>query len=139
MNKKQEQQIKKVAEKMNLKYLYLFGSQARGDVKPLSDFDFAVKFDGRTKNKFKAKLKLMNELTGIVKKENVDVVDMEKANPLLSFNVIKDGKILYCRNKSEQVMDKFRIMQIYFDRDYYYERHFKKTIDLMARGEYEQL
>lgn len=133
MNKKQEQQIKKVAEKMNLKYLYLFGSQARGDVKPLSDFDFAVKFDGRTKNKFKAKLKLMNELTGIVKEESVDVVDMEKANPLLSFNIIKDGKILYCKNRGEQVMDKFRIMQVYFDRDYYYERHFKIKLNHLAK------
>lgn len=137
MNKKQEQQIKKVAEKMNLKYLYLFGSQARGNVKPLSDFDFAAKFGGRTKNKFKAKLKLIDELIKIIEKESVDVVDVEEANPILSFNIIKDGKILYCQNREEQVMDKFRIMQTYFDRDYYYKKHFKKTIDLMAMGKYE--
>ena len=119
---------------MNLKYLYLFGSQARGEIKPLSDFDFAVKFDGRTKNKFRAKLRLMNKLTDVVKKEEVDVVNMEEADPILNFNIIKDGKILYCRNRSEQVMDKFRVMQTYFDRQYYYDRHFKQAINQMAQG-----
>lgn len=45
LTKIQTQQINKLARKQGLKYLYLFGSQARGEVKPLSDFDFAVKFE----------------------------------------------------------------------------------------------
>lgn len=135
ITKPQEQQIKRLAKKLGLKYLYLFGSQARGEVKPLSDFDFAVKFDKKiTKNTFKAKLKLMHELSSILKFENVDVVDLEQADPILSFNVIKDGLIIYSRAEKERIMDRVKIMQVYYDRLYYYNRHFKMTIKQMAQG-----
>lgn len=132
----QEQQIKQLAKKLNLKYLYLFGSQARGQVKPLSDFDFAVKFNSHaTKNAFKAKLKLMSELSAILKNENVDVVDLEQANPILAFNIIRDGLVIYSRAEKERVMDRVKIMQIYYDRQYYYDRHFKIAVEQMAKGE----
>lgn len=135
LTKTQEQQIKRLAGKFGIKYLYLFGSQARGQVKPLSDFDFAIKFDKKiVKNTFKAKLKLMSELSNILKFENVEVVDIEQANPILAFNIIKDGLVIYDRVKKERVMDRVKIMQVYYDRLYYYNRHFKITIEQMAQG-----
>lgn len=135
ITKLQEQQIKRLARRQGIKYLYLFGSQARGQVKPLSDFDFAVKFNKKIiKNTFKAKLKLMHELSSILKFENVDVVDLEQADPILAFNVIKDGLVIYSRAEKERIMDRVKIMQIYYDRLYYYNRHFKMTIKQMAEG-----
>lgn len=135
ITKQQEQQIKRLAGKMGIKYLYLFGSQACGQVKPLSDFDFAVKFNKKiTKNTFKAKLKLMTELSSILKFENVEVVDLEQADPILTFNVIKDGLVIYSQAEKERIMDRVRIMQTYYDRLYYYNRHFKIAIKQMAQG-----
>lgn len=134
MNQKQKQQIKKIAKKMKIKYLYLFGSQARGKIKPASDFDFAVKFNkiSNSRLKFKARLKLMSELSRILKRDEVDVVDVEEASPLLNFNVIKDGKVVYSQNERERIMDKVRAINLYFDRQYYFARYFKKAISKMA-------
>lgn len=135
MTKTQEQQIKKIAKKMGIKYLYLFGSQARGKTHARSDFDFGVKFDSKkVKDEFRARLKLMDKLTSILKVEDIDVVDIDNSNPLLNFNIIKDGKILYCKNKTEEIMNKVRIMQEYCDRQYYYEKHCKSAIEKMAKG-----
>ena len=70
MTKDQIKQIKNMAKNSDIKYLYLFGSQALDNVKPRSDFDFAVKFNTKKiKDTFKAKLNLMNNLTQIVRKE----------------------------------------------------------------------
>ncbi len=134
ITKIQENQIKQLARKQGVKYLYLFGSQARGDENQSSDFDFAVKFDGKNKNTFKAKLRLMSELSKILKNDKVDVIDFNKAEPILAFNAIKAGQVIYSRTEKERVMDRVRIMQVYYDRLYYYNRHFKNAIDQMAQG-----
>lgn len=134
LTENQIKKINKLAQVMNLKYLYLFGSQASGKARPMSDFDFAVKFGEKTKNTFKAKLKLMSELSGILKYEKVDLVDLEKADPILAFNVIKDGLVIFSRADQERIMDRVKIMRIYYDRQYYYSRHFKTAINQMARG-----
>lgn len=128
MNKKQEKKIIELAKKFHLRYIYLFGSQARGNIKPLSDYDFAVKFNNRKKNHLKERLRLMSALTDILQEEKIDVIDIEDADLLLNFNIIKDGKMLYAKNKAEQVFDKFRVMQKYLDRQYYIDRHFKAAL-----------
>ncbi len=125
--------IKKKAKKFDIEYLYLFGSQARGEAGPLSDFDFAVKFSTKVKDKFRVKLRLMGELEDIVKSEKLDLVDIQDTNPLMAFNIVKDGKILYSKNGAE-VMDKAYAIKIFLDRRYYYDRHAKKAIIQMSEG-----
>lgn len=138
MDRKNIEKIKKTAEKMGIKYLYLFGSQARGKTRPRSDFDFAVKFGKKTQDTFRAKLKLMTEIGKFLERDDVDVVDIEKADPILGFNIIKDGKVIFSADEAARVMDKARAMSVYFDRQYYFDRHFKaKLKHLAAKGMYE--
>jgi uncharacterized protein len=133
MDKKTAEKIQKMAEKSGVNYLYLFGSQARGKTTPWSDFDFAVKFGNKTKDTFKARLKLISDLSGALERDDVDVVDIEKADPLLGFNIIKDGKVIFSRNEKERVMDKARAMSFYFDRKFYLDRHFRKALEQMVK------
>ncbi len=130
----QIKQIKSIAKKAGVSYLYLFGSQVRGQGGPLSDFDFAVKFSPRVKDKFKNKLDLQQELCGILQTNKVDVVDIEKADPILAFNIVAEGKIIYLKNKQETILDKAKIFSIYLDKKYYYDRHFKIAVNQMAAG-----
>jgi uncharacterized protein len=134
MTTNQIKQIQEISKKMNIKYLYLFGSQARGKAGPLSDFDFAVKFDPKkTKDAFDAKLDLIGELCTVLKRDDVDVVDMDKANPYLLFNIIKDARKMYSSDEAERKMDKAKIYSVFLDRRYYYDRHFKRAVELMAK------
>ncbi len=132
MTNKQKQQIKKMAKKMNLRYLYLFGSQARGTAGALSDFDFAVKFSPKIKDKFKARLGLLAEFNKILKSDKVDVVDIEEVDPIMAFNIVSEGKVLYSACEDERISERVKITLFYLDKKYYYDRHFKETIKQVA-------
>lgn len=84
--------------------LYLFGSYARDEIKPLSDIDIAVflkKGSGRT-DYWDIKLKLLNKAIAILGSDEIDFVVLNEAPYELRYNILKKGKILFCRNEKER-------------------------------------
>jgi len=61
------------------------------------------------------------------------VTDIEKADPILNFNIIKDGKVLFSRDEDLRKMDRFYAMSLYYDRQYYYERNFRIKLKYLAK------
>ena len=109
--------IKEVCQNYpQIKLLYVFGSQARGDSGPMSDYDFAVYLDEKDYQKrFGIKLDLMGKLTSILQSNDVDVAVMNDAeSPFFKYAVVKDG-ILIFENKSFKVAVETAIMSEYFD------------------------
>ena len=76
-----------------VKFAYLFGSRARGQAGPLSDTDIAVYLDGRIKLG-DYRLNLMEKLAKILKSDNLDLVVLNQAPPLLRHEIIKYGRLL---------------------------------------------
>ena len=76
-----------------VKFAYLFGSRARGQAGPLSDTDVAVYLDRRIKHG-DYRLKLMEKLAKILKSDQLDLVVLNQAPPLLRHEIIKYGRIL---------------------------------------------
>lgn len=76
-----------------VKFAYLFGSRARGRTGPLSDTDVAVYLDRRIKHG-DYRLKLMEELSKILKSDHLDLVVLNQAPPLLRHEIIKYGRLL---------------------------------------------
>jgi hypothetical protein len=76
---------------------YLFGSHAEGTARPASDVDVAVLLPpGTPRDKFfDVRLNLTNDLMEVLHKNEVDVVVLNEAPPLLAHQVIKYGKVLY--------------------------------------------
>ena len=76
---------------------FLFGSQARGGVGPLSDVDLAVLLDDTTdpKDYFNYKAKMIAELMGVLSRNSVDLVVLNQATPLLKYQVVRDGVVLF--------------------------------------------
>ncbi len=97
--------------------LYLFGSQARGKTGPLSDYDFAVQsVPGLSAAKrFHLKLQLMDRLSRILRTDAVDVVLLEDASPLLAHRVLKDARIVFCRNQKSRIRSEFHTLTSYLD------------------------
>ena len=67
---------------------YVFGSQARGEAKPYSDVDVAVYFD-----RFDVDLvgHVVADLMSALRRNDVDVVVLNRAPPLLYHRVLRDG------------------------------------------------
>lgn len=82
-----------------VKLAYLFGSQATGNVGPLSDVDVAVYLDGLNRyDRFQLRLELMAELSGALQRNDVEVVVLNDASrPAFKYHVIADGIIVYER------------------------------------------
>ncbi|UMX47824.1 MAG: nucleotidyltransferase domain-containing protein [Candidatus Nealsonbacteria bacterium DGGOD1a] len=99
-----------------VKLLYIFGSQARGDAGPLSDYDFAVYLDENDAQKrFDIKLYLIGKLTSILQTNAVDVaVINDTESPFLKYAAIKDGILLF-QKEFFKVAVETAIMSEYFD------------------------
>ncbi len=99
-----------------IKLVYLFGSQARGEGGPLSDYDFAIYLDEKDPKKmFDTKLELMGKLSGILGTDNVDIAILNLSEmPEFRFNVIMEGQLIY-EEEPFRVIVEPKILNEYFD------------------------
>jgi predicted nucleotidyltransferase len=87
-------QLKQILE---LKLLYLFGSQANGTANPHSDYDFAVYLETTDQNKLgQLKIQLIGILIDAYNHNQIDLVILnEDISPELKYNAIQFGQIIY--------------------------------------------
>lgn len=93
---------------------YLFGSMAKGTAGRLSDVDIAILMSRDYRPTLDYHLYLMSKLANILRRE-VDIVMLNEAPPLLRFEVIKHGKVLYCRDEIDRVAFEERTIDEYLD------------------------
>ena len=73
-----------------LQFVLLFGSSvSKGPYTQRSDIDLAFSFDQPADI-----LALTNKVIRLLRTDNVDVVDLKRASPLLRFSAAKKGKLL---------------------------------------------
>lgn len=75
-----------------LRLVLIFGSVVLGKVHRRSDIDLAFLFDKPVDI-----LTLTNRVIKLLHTDNVDVIAMRDASPLLRFSVAKNGRVLYER------------------------------------------
>ena len=93
---------------------YLFGSQVRGDVGPMSDVDVAVLLDS-TEGQRPVYEVLRSSVAKAVNQERVDVLLLNKAPIELAYAIIVEGELIYQRNEYMRVEYEAKIMSLYAD------------------------
>lgn len=96
-----------------VKFAYLFGSQARGNAGPLSDVDVAVFLDRRL-SCFEWRLRLMEQLAQVLETERLDLVVLNDASPVLRYEVIREGQVIK-EDKKKRVEFETRALAEYLD------------------------
>ena len=81
-------------EDETLQLVILFGSVAAGTSHGQSDIDLGFLFEGRVDI-----LALTNKVTRLLGADNVDVVDLGRASPLLRFAAARTGKVVHEKEK----------------------------------------
>ena len=121
--------IKQLAEKHGLLAVALFGSQATGALHSKSDVDIAIL--GRDQIAFDEKIKISSELSGIFKREDVEVVDIDpnSASPTLMYAVVRDGKLLYERSVGDFLRWKLYAVKIWLETAWLRSLSRKKLIE----------
>src|SRR3989338_6508143 len=91
--------IKDFAEKKDIEFIVLFGSQAKGNFTEDSDFDIAFLKKGGAKlfSNVSEYASFVSEFTKYFKitSEKVDLVDLNQANILLRKEITENSKLLY--------------------------------------------
>lgn len=127
-----EKLVKFFEKEDKVKLAYLFGSTSRGDKGKLGDFDLGVLVRSlKGYDRFRFQLKLLNDLVSILKTDKVDLVIMNDAPLSLNYNIIKDGILL--KDDEERINFEKGIISKYLDRKYYFDRHARIAIKMMAR------
>ena len=96
---------------------YLFGSHARGRPTPISDVDFAVLLsDAMPREGFlDYQIAMTRELTRIFRSDEVQVVILNRAPPLLAYKVILEGRLLVCRDQVVRMRFQVDVTRRYLD------------------------
>ena len=105
---------------------YLFGSMARGDARPSSDIDVAVFVDESTAapSAFGIATDIATDLIAALGCNDVDVVILNQAPPLLYHRVLRDGVRLFSRDLARTTAREGQALSRYLD--------FKPQLEKMA-------
>lgn len=101
--------------------VYLFGSQAAGNARPDSDYDFGALFLSSLSphERFETKLEILSFLTGFLRTDRVDVLDLGPSPIRFQYEAIFPRQIIFERN-AETVKDfEYNILTRYFDEMYF--------------------
>jgi len=113
-----EDKVKKLAtlfeNEKNILVAYLFGSYARGYETVQSDVDIAVLLSEVPEKLLEYYLHLERKLAEALEKD-VDLVFLNDAPPLLKYQVIKYGRLLFSRNERIRVMFEAKSLCEYLD------------------------
>lgn len=95
---------------------YLFGSVARGQANPLSDIDIAILLDPGLESEIsiERQLHFMAALEDFTDRE-VQVTILNRVSPTFAYQAIREGILLYERDRQERVDFQVRLMKTCFD------------------------
>ena len=115
---------------------YLFGSVARGDTGPLSDVDVALLLRPGVSREaaFDLRLRMMAALGRMFDTDEIDVIVLNDAPLLLQHRVLRDGKVLFCRDELRRVRYEARAISEYLDFQHMERIYNQALLARLARG-----
>lgn len=113
--------VKKLSFDKEVTALYVFGSLAKNNLKPLSDLDFGILLSGKlTKSKrFSKHLQLIGIFCDTFHTDEIDLVVMNDAPLRFCYNIIQSGKLLLVLNKVELINFQENVVKKFLDFKYY--------------------
>jgi predicted nucleotidyltransferase len=96
---------------------YLFGSQATRRTHPSSDVDVAILLDESltSDERFAERLRLLGDLSRIFGTDHVDLMLLNEASPLLAYETLRHGVLLYCADARTRIEFQVRTLRAYED------------------------
>ncbi len=122
--------IKKILRENSVIFAYLFGSQLHGITGKLSDVDIAVFMDKNLsdRERFDKKLRIMSEVSTLLKKDEIDIVILNDAYPLLEHRIIKHGNLIFSEDEKERIQYEVRATMRYLDFKPFIEKYTEETL-----------
>lgn len=124
-------------KEFDISLIYIFGSFARETNIGNSDIDIAVLLNGEIDGY--TKLNIFGRLVDIFRREDIDLVILNRVNEVLKFQVIKYGKPIYMKSLYTKAIFESRTMSEYMDKEYFRrtqdEYSHKKFLEIMNKSD----
>lgn len=135
LNQGQLDQLKEYFADQPVEVVYLFGSQATGKANKLSDVDIGVLFrEGLNRSeRFDLRLNMIVDVTGLLKRDEVDVVDLETAPIALRYSAVFPKKEIFTANNNRRVIFEAETNSRYFDYVYFIKENTANSLASIAR------
>lgn len=129
---------KTLSDETYIQFVYLFGSTARGNVHPLSDYDIAVFIDQEKEppSPYGIKSRITAMFAGKLPSQKVQIVILNSANPFLAFEVIDKGKLVFKKDIKIHHDFVFCTYRRYFDIKGLYRLQEEKLLERIKDGTY---
>ncbi|MFQ6066593.1 MAG: nucleotidyltransferase domain-containing protein [bacterium] len=111
---------------------YLFGSQAKGEIGPMSDIDIAVLWNKDEKEKLKKSLFLQSQIKETLRVDTIEVGSLNDQALSFCFRVIKDGICIFGKEKDRVEYETF-ILNEYLDFSYLAEEYNRAFTQAMSK------
>lgn len=103
---------KRIIEDLNCEAIILFGSFARGTQNERSDIDIAFKSKREvTKKEAFTEKSLLEDIA----KRDIDLVNLDEINDDFRYEILMNGKELYCEDKTKFDLYKLDMLREYLD------------------------
>lgn len=122
----------------DISVVYLFGTLALGEVRPLSDIDIVVLLRDKDnhQNEFKLKLELLSELTNLLGTEEIDLVILNRCPISLAYHAISEHCILFERDAQKRINFETKIIDSYLDFSSFRKIQQKYLLEQLKEGTY---
>lgn len=115
------QTIRNLSKIRGIVAVILFGSQATGKARPDSDVDLAI----ITKNDSeREKIKVICEGNEVIQISHFNTLPIE-----IQFRIIKEGKVIFCKNKEELKKRKIATILKYLDFNYFLTKFYQRKLE----------
>jgi len=122
--------FRQLAKNYSIKLIVLFGSSVNGKVRKGSDIDLGIYLEGSIG--VKEETKLLEELVHTFRRDDIDPVILNFASPLLLFEVVKKGRLLFEKKEGEFLQFKLMAMKKYWEYSKF-RKYRKRRIDNLEK------
>ena len=111
-------------------YAYLFGSLVEGRATEESDIDIAIRFYDHVQRE--TRWRVVKEILGIIS-EDIDIVDLDRASPVLRMVVYSRGRLIYCRDRWILFLDQNKTIKLYNDYLHIARPYYRKMVEYLEK------
>ena len=134
------EEVKRVLQQNRVILAFVFGSAATGRTTRSSDLDLAVLLDEAVPERkyFAIRLRLLDQLSRVIKGRHLDVAVLNSASPLLVQLVLTRGKVIFCQDKDLKAEFQIKALQEFEDALYLrktYYRYLEERVRQNKLGE----
>ncbi|SRR3989344_4757667 len=113
--------IKEISKLKYVSCIFLFGSQVNGKPRKDSDIDIAVLAKNASEKEI---LKILG-----YSNEKIDISIFSRLPVIIQFRILKEGKIIFCRDEKHLRDIKVEVFRKYLDYSYFINRFYKRVIE----------